>query len=139
MKSQYGEWIVLILFLMPIMSSLFYNSKSSQKIKAKNTTTFKFPAIPLGIDHPEQRTDFLMEHYWDNFDFKDTANIEGSLMAERAFADFIHLLTFLSTKKATRVFRQRFDRVEYIIPNCLKPGSMVTINKFGSTIRSCTT
>ncbi len=55
---------------------------------------YKVPEIPAMMTDPEQRAQWITEHYWDNFNFTDTLGIEGwSAYAEQAFVNFnYHLL-----------------------------------------------
>ncbi len=55
--------------------------------------TYSAPAIPSMITDPEQRAQWLTEHYWDGFDFADTLSVAGwSAYSEQAFVDFNHNL-----------------------------------------------
>ena len=61
------------------------------------TTTvreYKVPEIPAMMTDPEQRVRWITEHYWDNFNFADTLNVENwSAYSEQAFVNFnYHLL-----------------------------------------------
>lgn len=51
--------------------------------------TFKLPEIPVSINTPEARSDYLIRHYWDNFDFNDSLSISKPETAELFFVDFV--------------------------------------------------
>ena len=53
---------------------------------------FPFPEIPRKIQKPEERLAYLALHYWENFDFGDTAFLLKAEIAEQGFADFAALL-----------------------------------------------
>lgn len=67
---------------------------------ASAVQVFKLPHIPAALVTPESRIDYLTKHYWDNFDFADTALISKPEITEQAFADFIDLLTGLPAPMA---------------------------------------
>lgn len=53
---------------------------------------FSIPAIPDSIRQPEQRAGYLVTHYWDKFNFADTAYIHLPEVTEQAFADYLDIL-----------------------------------------------
>jgi len=59
---------------------------TGEQIPAKS---FSLPQIPAMYTTPEQRADFLVKHYWDNFDFTDTSYIHLPEVTEQAFVDFL--------------------------------------------------
>ncbi|WP_455673871.1 DUF5106 domain-containing protein [Phocaeicola sp.] len=54
--------------------------------------TFVLPDIPVMLQDPEDRLHFLVAHYWDCFDFKDTAYIHKPDILEQAMTDYMDLL-----------------------------------------------
>lgn len=50
-------------------------------------TAFELPEIPLSLNTPEGRSDYLIRHYWDNFDFTATLSINSPRDAEQFFVD----------------------------------------------------
>ena len=40
---------------------------------------FPFPSIPSTLTEPEERKEYLLQHYWDNFDFSDSALVNNRL------------------------------------------------------------
>lgn len=55
-------------------------------------TAFKVPDIPSSLQSAEERVTYLMQHYWDNFDFNDTSLIHKPEISEQAFANFAYIL-----------------------------------------------
>lgn len=53
---------------------------------------FHLPEIPVSLTQPEQRADYLAAHYWDAFDFADTASIAAAEQVEPVFVDFLTVL-----------------------------------------------
>lgn len=69
------------------------SGKSSHEASVKNdkdsVKTFVLPEIPTMYTTPEQRGDFLVKHYWDNFNFTDTNCIHQPEITEQAWVDFL--------------------------------------------------
>ena len=52
---------------------------------------FPYPAIPKEIKDADKRLSFLIEHYWDRFDFADTSLLKRNI-AEQGLSDFLDIL-----------------------------------------------
>jgi len=83
------------------------NSKNSDGVNVAGSDTVKIetakfvrPEIPPLLTDPEQQFAFLIKHYWDHFDFADTANIPSSEITEQAWVDYIDLLSRAPLDKA---------------------------------------
>jgi len=94
----------LILIIMPIVSCEFSDRKNPDKTNTPSATAvyYKVPTIPVVLNTPIQRADFLVEHYWDNFEFRDTSAKSNPKNAELAFVDFISILRQVSFGKAVQ-------------------------------------
>lgn len=64
------------------------------------TVTFPYPEIPSMLASPSERGAYLLEHYWDNYDFADTTLIDKPEIAEQGFANFIDLIPRLDSVAA---------------------------------------
>ena len=53
------------------------------------------PEIPQELTEPSQRAEFIVLHFWDNFDFRDTAFLIKDSLLEHSFVDFIDLLSLV--------------------------------------------
>ena len=74
-----------------IIGILLFNTT----IKAlNNQEQIILPTIPDSLTNPKDRADYLITHYWDNFNFMDT--IYESLPIEQAFVDYIYILPHAS-------------------------------------------
>lgn len=60
--------------------------------KASAQAEFPYPAIPDTIRQVQERAAYLAKHYWDNFNFADTLQLEDKEMAEQGFVNFIDIL-----------------------------------------------
>ncbi len=54
------------------------------------------PEIPSEISEPSQRAEYLVMHFWDKFDFRDTSFLLTDHLLERSFVDYIDLLSIVS-------------------------------------------
>ena len=70
------------------------NSQVQNKPQAKTTEnrTFQLPEVPTMLQSVEERLNYVVEHYWDNFDFQDTAYIHLPEVTEQAIANYVDLL-----------------------------------------------
>lgn len=71
---------------------------------------FQLPEIPVTLNTPEGRSDYLVRHYWDNFDFNDSLSISNPEAAEQFFVDFIDISSRVSmplAKEGITIFMQR--------------------------------
>ena len=53
---------------------------------------FRLPDVPETLRDPADRADYLALHYWDCFDFADTALLSCPEITEQAFVDFLSVL-----------------------------------------------
>lgn len=56
-------------------------------------TDFPLPQIPATMTQPEERLSYLLQHFWDNYQFSDTTQVNQDL-GEQGFADFVNLLGY---------------------------------------------
>lgn len=76
---------------------------------------FALPQIPITINNPTLRAEWLAVHYWDNFDFADTTWINQPDRIEQAFADYIDLLPH-TTSKASKASLGGMLTKAYTVP-----------------------
>lgn len=67
------------------------NQKIRQKAEYEKYTPISIPDMILNQD---KRINYLAEHYWDNFDFKDTTLIHNADYTEQAFSNFVAILGY---------------------------------------------
>ena len=68
--------------------------KNTVQIEKQKERTFTLPEVPVMLNTPELRASYVMEHYWDNFDFADTAYIHLPDITEQAIVNFMDLMNF---------------------------------------------
>ena len=74
--------------------------------------TFTLPAIPVMLNTPELRADFLVRHYWDNVNFADTNYIHHPDITEQAWADYCDILNHVPLRTAQEVMKETIQKTE---------------------------
>ncbi|MCD7931141.1 MAG: DUF5106 domain-containing protein [Tannerellaceae bacterium] len=80
------------------MLLFFFTGCSGQKKENANIPTpdtalqFTLTEPPAVLTDPAERAKFVIEHYWNNFDFTDIRYIDAPEITEQAFVDFIHIM-----------------------------------------------
>lgn len=64
--------------------------------KAQQTEDYPLPTVPDSITELEQRADYMVGHYWEAYNFKDTTLLSIPQYAEQALSNFIALLSYAS-------------------------------------------
>lgn len=82
----------LKLFTVIILCLCAYSCSSQTNKKPLEKQPFKLPEIPSLLRTNQQRFDFVVSNYWQNFDFADTSLINRADYTEQAFVDFINIL-----------------------------------------------
>lgn len=67
-------------------------SESVESSQIAMEAKFPFPEIPTMLTQPDERKAYLMAHYWDNFNFADTALVNNRNVAEQGAADYLAIL-----------------------------------------------
>lgn len=70
-------------------------SQHSESVRSEQMLDkeFPFPQIPAMLTDPEERKEYLLKHYWDNFDFTDTALVNNRSVSEQGWVNQLALLT----------------------------------------------
>lgn len=59
---------------------------------ASEVKVVSLPDIPIMVTDPEQRVEYLVQHYWDNTSFADTAILDYKDQLEQGWADYLDLM-----------------------------------------------
>lgn len=97
MKNRYTVFVVVLLLLSACgntsqQKQAETESASTAQPQAATDAKFPFPEIPTMLTQPEERKAYLMAHYWDNFNFADTALVNNRNVAEQGAADYLAIL-----------------------------------------------
>ena len=110
-----GTWtatsLILICLLMISCHQQTNKHQESTPLKPENAG-YQPPVIPLMLNSPEQKTGFLIEHYWDNFNFKDTSQLKDITKQEQTFANFLGIITQVSPLKASHGIKILMNQAE---------------------------
>lgn len=71
------------------------------------------PEIPSILTTPDQRAEFLAEHYWDKSNFADTCYLSHKDATEQAWVDYYNLLNYISLDKAQEVIKTVFSQTAF--------------------------
>lgn len=91
-----GKWLISILcsilIVMSCQHSARQNPRLSDSVGESSHSSFPFPEIPAMLTQPEERKAYLLEHYWDRFNFGDTTLVNNREVTEQGFVNQISLL-----------------------------------------------
>lgn len=62
---------------------------------------FPYPDMPDALTQPEQRLEYMLCHFWDNYSFDDTSS-KNLKVGEQGFVDFLELLKYADGSLAER-------------------------------------
>ena len=93
MKMHRFTFIALLLVLLASCGGKKQENGNADKAGEKKTLAFTLPEVPVMLQSAEDRLHFVVNHYWDKFEFKDTAYIQVPDITEQAMANYIDLLT----------------------------------------------
>ena len=83
---------------------------------AQQTDGFPYPTVPDTLRTAETRALYVMEHYWDRFNFADTTLMHRPETTEQGFANFIDLLPRVAPSTATLGVKAFADHLYNIKP-----------------------
>ncbi|MBR6538643.1 MAG: DUF5106 domain-containing protein [Bacteroides sp.] len=103
--------IILLLFVSVLMAC---NSNGQVQNKPLNELeklrTFELPEVPPILQSVEERLNYVIEHYWDKFDFSDTAYIHLPEVTEQAMANYVDLLNRTTQEVASSAIQGMLRR-----------------------------
>jgi thiol-disulfide isomerase/thioredoxin len=91
MTENFKNSLYILALVVFIAISCKGNPKQQQPQPSKQ---FSMPTIPVMLIDPQARANYLAGHYWDNFDFNDTAFVNKPDITEQAFVDYIDVLPY---------------------------------------------
>ena len=104
---------VILLILLSVAASGCQAKKAEKAevaVEQQQQRTFKLPDLPAVLQEPAERADYLALHYWDHFDFKDTAYVHLPEVTEQAFADYLSVLEHTRPETADRAIREMLGK-----------------------------
>lgn len=73
---------------------------------------FPFPTIPITLVSQEERLQYLFTHYWDEYDFTDTARIHTGNVTEQALVNYFYLLDATEPEEASESLRDLVKKMK---------------------------
>lgn len=93
-------FLINTIWCLPGCSGNSDKPRQENNVEVLKKTAFELPEIPVSLNTPEGRSDYLIRHYWDNFDFTDTLSISNPEAAEQFFVDFVDISSRMSLPTA---------------------------------------
>lgn len=110
MKTNINFFWILCFFLVSACKNGNASGQSLSEPSKDTLSSFTLPSIPSIIIAPEQRTEFLAKHYWDNVNFADTSYIHHPEVTEQAWANYCGILNSIPLETAQEAIRNTIDR-----------------------------
>lgn len=106
------KYLYLLNFCL-IFNACSGQSSSNKRISESNLSRqFEMPSVPTLITDPEKRAEYLVVHYWDKFDFKDTTDLSKPELTEQALTNYIDLMKYVSPGVAASSLTAMIKRTE---------------------------
>lgn len=88
------------------------NGQQSKKAETGDTKerTFEMVSVPSVITKPEERAAYLVTHYWDKFDFTDTALVHLPEITEQAASNYIDMMKYVSSATAASSIKNMMNK-----------------------------
>ena len=108
---------MIVRMLCLLAFALIFNSCHGQqtaKTEKEDTTprTFEMVSVPSMITDPGERAKYLVEHYWDKFDFTDTAYVHMPEITEQAVSNYIDLMKYVTPEVASSSIKGMMHKAE---------------------------
>ncbi|MDR3268833.1 MAG: DUF5106 domain-containing protein [Tannerella sp.] len=96
-----------------ILSSLLALSGCANKSQEQTPRTFPMATVPAVYTDPLARAEYLTMHYWDHFNFDDTAYVgSAARITEQAIVDYISVLPYASYPAIINGIKHLMDEAE---------------------------
>lgn len=84
--------ITALLTWLLLTACLHRNSPTAVNTPKAERQHYGMPAVPPSLKEPEERADYVVEHYWERYDFEREHEAEDSTFLEQAFVDYAAVL-----------------------------------------------
>lgn len=105
------RFFVLWTFLF-IFNACTGQQTSKTATESKLSRTFEQVSVPVVLTEPAERSEYLVKHYWDKFDFTDTTYISVPEVTEQALSNYIDLMKYVSPEVASSSIKQMMHKAE---------------------------
>jgi thiol-disulfide isomerase/thioredoxin len=104
--------VYLFLLFFPCAGCSGQQNNGAKTEQAEDPRTFRMISIPGILTEPTERANYLAKHYWDLFDFSDTAYIHLPAVTETALADFIDIMPHVSPEVAPASIKEMLEKTK---------------------------
>lgn len=102
--------VFAVLCLLCLESGCSYAQDNKEKTAGtKARKEFTLPDIPQALITSEDRAEYLVSHYWDNFDFTDTTLISRPEITEQVLVDFLDILPYVPFEQSQSALTALMD------------------------------
>ena len=102
-----------LLLLLSILSCTSQGDKKQDNASAPAITNspndFQRPVVPAFMNNTKDQAEYLIVHYWNKFDFRDTMYCHAPNITDQAFANFITLFQYASPEKVYEGINKMLD------------------------------
>ncbi len=89
------------------------NAENASVTPAKPALKKLEPVMPpVLMTNPQDRAGFIITHYWDKFDFRDTMYCHAPDITEDAFSNFINFFPYATYNKVSEAIKKLLDSAE---------------------------
>lgn len=110
------KFVMCLLLAVTIIGCTSQGNKQSEEQAATATPSvpknFERAVPPVMMTDPQERAAFMITHFWDKFDFRDTMYCHTPDITEQAFVDFIALFPHAPNNKVAEGVRRLLDSAE---------------------------
>lgn len=104
---------IYLLFISAFLLSC--NATPSSTVKKQEeqqdkSPVFKMVSIPSILATPEERAEYLVKNYWNNFDFSDTIYVDNEDVTEQVFVNYIDILPHTNYEIANASIKKTIEK-----------------------------
>ena len=107
MKKVYTVFIRIIYLTICLLIHISGHSQQPDPAILK-----MMPDIPANLTTPSQRAEYLVLHFWDKFDFKDTPSLMKDDLLERCFVDYLEVLSLVPSASVEQSIERLLKKAE---------------------------
>lgn len=101
-----------IYFILIIISIGCSNQSKKKSVAVEAPKVFTMVRVPITITDPSLRAEYLVKHYWDKFDFTDTAYVHLPKVTEQALADYINIMNYAPVNVVSASIKKMLTNAE---------------------------
>ena len=105
-------FIACSIFVINIAGCTPQENKKQEEAKAPVAAApknFERAVPPVIMANPQERVEYVLTHFWDKFNFRDTMYCHAPDITDQAFAEFIYLFPYVSYDKMSKEVKRMLD------------------------------